>query len=76
MLWDLQSWSKKKIVHINQQLQLARELLHQLEIAQDFRLLSMQEEWFCIRLKSVVLGLSSLERTFTRLRSITTKSLA
>ncbi|XP_066374880.1 uncharacterized protein [Miscanthus floridulus] len=31
----LQSWSDKKVGHINSQLVLAREILHQLEIAQD-----------------------------------------
>jgi hypothetical protein len=43
-----------------------RQLLHQLEIAQDFKLLSTQEEWLRRRLKRVVLGLSSLERTIAR----------
>jgi hypothetical protein len=64
---DLQSWSQKRIGHINQQIQLARELLHQLEIAQDSRLLSPHEDWLRRRLKGHVLGLSSLERTIARL---------
>jgi hypothetical protein len=68
LLRDLQSWSQKKIGHINQQLQLARELLLQLEIAQDIRMLTSQE-WMRRRLKGHVLGLSSLERTIARLRS-------
>jgi exonuclease III len=37
---DLQSWSQKRIGHINHQIQLARELLQQLEIAQDSKLFS------------------------------------
>ena len=36
----LQSWSHKKVGHVNSQLGLAREVLHQLEIAQDARVLS------------------------------------
>lgn len=39
----LQSWSNKKVGHVNSQLGLAREVLHQLEIAQDARSLSSQE---------------------------------
>jgi hypothetical protein len=41
----LQSWSHKKVGHVNSQLGLAREVLHQLEIAQDNRSLSNQELW-------------------------------
>ena len=36
----LQSWSQKKVGHVNSQLGLAREVLHMLEIAQDARSLS------------------------------------
>jgi hypothetical protein len=39
----LQSWSDKKIGHINSQVVLAREILHQFEIAQDSRTLTAGE---------------------------------
>jgi hypothetical protein len=55
--------------HIKQQLQFATEIIHQLEIARDSRLLSPQEEWLRCQLKRQALGLSSLERTMARLRS-------
>jgi hypothetical protein len=41
----LQSWSAKRVGHIRSQLALAREVLHRLEVAQDSRQLSLQEEW-------------------------------
>jgi exonuclease III len=40
----LQSWSDTKIGHIASQLELAKELLHQMDIAQDRRILSSQEQ--------------------------------
>jgi len=40
----LQSWSQKKIGHIKTQLALAKEITHQLEIAQDSRPLSDSEQ--------------------------------
>lgn len=58
----LQSWSQKQIGHINTQLGLAREILHQLEIAQDHRTLSTLEVWFRNKLKVHSLALS-LQRT-------------
>jgi hypothetical protein len=51
------------------QLQLAKELLHQLEIAQDNRALSIDELWLRNKLKKNCLALSSLSRTIARLRS-------
>jgi hypothetical protein len=48
---------------------MAKEILHQLEIAQDSRLLSAQEMWLCNNLKKQSLALSSLLRTIDRLRS-------
>jgi len=48
---------------------LAREVLHQLEIAQDARLLSRQEKWLRDQLKKHSLALSSLQRTIARSRS-------
>lgn len=65
----LQSWSHKKIGHVNSQLDLAREILHQLEIAQDVRPLSNLECWLCNQLKKHSLALSSLQRTIARSRS-------
>lgn len=62
----LQSWSQKKIGHVNTQLGLAREILHQLEIAQDHRTLSTLEIWFRNKLKLNSLALSSLQRTTAR----------
>jgi exonuclease III len=66
---DLQSWSQRKTGHIKRQLQTAREIVHQLEIAQDSRLLSSQEGWPRRQLKQHILGLASLERTIARTRS-------
>lgn len=42
----LQSWSDKTVGNVNSQLALAREVLHQLEIAQDKQQLSVEEAWF------------------------------
>jgi len=66
---SLQSWSHKKFGHVNSQLELAREILHQLEIAQDIRPLSNLEAWLRNRLKHHSLALSSLQRTIARSRS-------
>jgi len=65
----LQSWSQKKVGHVNTQLALAREVLHQLEIAQDSRGLSRLELWLKNKLKPYCLALSSLQRTIARSRS-------
>jgi hypothetical protein len=65
----LQSWSDNKIGHINSQLVLAREILHQLEIAQDARVLTAGEIWLKNNLKKHCLALASLKRTIARLRS-------
>ena len=65
----MQSWSDKKIGHINSQLVLAREILHQLEIAQDARVLAAGEIWLKNNLKKHCLALASLKRTIARLRS-------
>lgn len=48
----LQSWSDKKVGHINSQLVLAKEILHQLEIAQDSRALAAGEVWLKNMLKN------------------------
>jgi len=65
----LQSWSQKQIGHINTQLGLAREILHQLEIDQDHRNLSALEVWLRNKLKVRSLALSSLQRTIACSRS-------
>lgn len=65
----LQGWSDKKVGHVASQLALAREILHQLEIAQDLRPLSPMEDWLRKGLKNHSLVLSSLKRTIARVRS-------
>jgi hypothetical protein len=65
----LQGWSEKKVGHVSSQLELARELQHKLEIAQDCRFLSASEVWLCNNLKKHSLALASLSRTIARLRS-------
>jgi hypothetical protein len=65
----LQSWSDKSVGHMNIQLVLAREILHQLEIANDMRALSSSEVWFRNNLKKHCLALASLKRTIARLHS-------
>jgi hypothetical protein len=65
----LQSWSDKTVGYVASQLQLAKELLHQLEIAQDNKALSVDELWLRNKLKKHCLALSSLSRTIARLRS-------
>jgi len=65
----LQSWSQKQTGHVKTQLALARHVLHHLEIAQDHRDLSRQENWLRCELKKHCLVLASLERTIARLRS-------
>jgi hypothetical protein len=65
----LQSWSHKKVGHVNSQLGLAREVLHQLEIAEHNRQLSNQERWLLNQLKKHSPALLSLQRTIARSRS-------
>ena len=65
----LQGWSSKKVGHIETQLHLARDLIHQLEIAQDGRILSVLERWLLSKLKKLALALASTKRTIARLRS-------
>ena len=65
----LQSWSQKQVGHVKTQLGLAREILHRLEIAQDSRTLTPEEDWLRCESKRYCLILSSLERTVARLRS-------
>jgi hypothetical protein len=65
---SLQSWSEKRVGRITTQLALAKEILHQFEIAQDSRQLS-QELWLKNNLKKHSLALASLKRTMARSRS-------
>jgi len=66
----LQSWSQKQINgNIKEQLALARHILHHLEMAQDHRALSADEDWLRCKLKQHYLTLVSLEPTIVRLRS-------
>jgi hypothetical protein len=65
----LQAWSDKKVGHVESQLALAREILHQLEIAQDLRLLTHLEVELKNNLKKHSLALASFKRTIARSRS-------
>jgi len=62
----LQSWSDRNVGHINSQLTLAREILHQFEIAKDSHTLSPGEAWLKNNLKKHSLALASLQRTIAR----------
>lgn len=66
---ELQKWGQRKVGNIKLQLQMAKEILHRLEIERDSRDLTEEEEWLCKKLKLHCLGLASLERTIARLRS-------
>lgn len=59
----------EKIGHVNSQQELAREILHQFEIAQDHGVLSGMELWLRNKLKLHSLALYSLQRTIARSRS-------
>jgi hypothetical protein len=65
----LQSWSHKKVAQISNQLRVACEILHGLEIAQDLCHLSPEEEWLRCKTKRHYLFLASLERVIDHLRS-------
>jgi hypothetical protein len=65
----LQSWSDKRLGHLNSQFEWAKEILHQLELAQDNRSLSPLELWLCNSLKKRSFALGSLLRTIAHLRS-------
>jgi hypothetical protein len=57
----LQAWSDKNVGHVESQLSLTREVLHQLEIAQDMRSLNQQEMELKKRLKKHSLALASFK---------------
>ena len=65
----LQSWSAKKVGCLKLQLEMAWELLHMFEMAQELRVLSPAEDWFRCALKKRILALSSWSRSVARLRS-------
>jgi hypothetical protein len=65
----LHGWNDKTVGHVTSQLGLAREVLHQLEIANDNRDLTMEENWLKNNLKKHALVLASLKHTIGRLRS-------
>lgn len=67
----LQSWSQRQVGHIKTEHALAREILHRLEIAQDQRQLTREENWLRGELKKHCLVLASRDRTivlFSHLR--------
>lgn len=66
---ELQRWSSTKIGGIQDQLLMAKELIHRLDIAQGARSLSEAEGELHKRMKMRCLGLSSLMRTIARQRS-------
>lgn len=65
----LQSCSQRSVDNVKHQLLAAKEIMHQLEIAGDSRILSSLEDWLRRRLKFHSLALSSLERTKARSRN-------
>lgn len=65
----LQSWGHKEVGNVRNQLGLAREVLHRLEMVQVSRVLLSEELWLLRKLKQHCLVLASLERTIARLRS-------
>ena len=65
----LQSWSQRRCGHIRSQLMLAKEIIHQFDIAQESRSLQPNELWLRNNRKKHSLALASLLRTIARLRS-------
>ncbi|XP_073362935.1 uncharacterized protein [Aegilops tauschii subsp. strangulata] len=64
----LQSWGAHTMGNISLQLQIAREIIYRLDMAQDTRPLSSAETWLRRELKRAYLGLASLERSILRQR--------
>jgi hypothetical protein len=60
---------QKQIGHLKSQLDMAREILHKLEIAQDTRPLTDKEEWLRREAKRWCMYMASLERTMAQLCS-------
>ena len=65
----LQSWSMRNVGSVRLQLFMAREIIAQLDAAQDTRLLTDEELSLRKELKMHTLGLASLARTIARQRS-------
>lgn len=65
----LQTWGAKRVGSVKQQLLIAREVVGQLDLAQESRLLSDDEFTLRHDLKAKALGLASLERTIARRRA-------
>lgn len=63
----LHSWGQKQVGHIKSQLGVTREILHRIEIAQDSRKLTSDENSLRCELKRHSMALSSLEQTVARL---------
>lgn len=66
LIRELQRWSSSRIGEIKEQLLIARELISQLDVAQERRQLSQAEIGLRTRYKMRLLGLSSLKRTIVR----------
>lgn len=58
---ELQSWSQRNVGHVKTQLSLAREVLHQLEIARDCRNLSEGRLGYATTFKALPRFVLSLE---------------
>jgi hypothetical protein len=65
----LQSWSDRKIGNIRMQLAVVKEVLHQLEVKLDYRLLATHEENIKQFVKLKTLGLASLQCNLVRQES-------
>lgn len=65
----LKSWNMRQVGSVRLQLIMAREIISQLDAAQDFRQLSEEETDLRREMKLHSLGLASLSRTITRQRS-------
>jgi hypothetical protein len=66
---ELQSWAAQKIGNVKEQLLMAKEVVFQLDQAQERRVISDDEMDICRNLKGMCLGLASFERTIARQRS-------
>jgi hypothetical protein len=65
----IKRWKKEKIGDTKLQLAIVKEVLQQLEAAQEHRLLTEQELDLCRRLKARSMGLAAIEKTRIRQRS-------
>lgn len=65
----LKSWSMRQVGSVRLQLMMSREIVAQLDAAQDLRALSDGEQALRRELKMLSLGLSSMARTISRQRS-------